>query len=61
MFIKDNKKIPPNIIWIAEDKAKDILNSFPEISRRIDDKGCTQIAFIDTQELKNKIKELEIS
>lgn len=61
MFIKDNKKLPSNVIWIPEDKAKDILNYFPEISRRINNKGYTQIAFIDSQELKDKMKELKIS
>lgn len=60
MFIKDNENLPPNIIWLKEDKAKIILNCFPEISRRIK-KGITEIAFIDNQELRDKIKELEVS
>lgn len=59
MFIKNNEKLPPNIIWIIEDKAKNILNCFPEISRRVNSKGFAEIAFIDSKELRDKIKEIE--
>ena len=60
MFIKNNENLPPNIIWLEEDKAKMILNCFPEISRRIN-KGITEIAFVDSKKLRDKIKELQIS
>lgn len=58
MFIKDNKNLPPNIIWIEEEKARKILNWFPEISRRIN-KDNTEIAFVDSKELRDKIEELK--
>jgi len=59
MFIKENENLPPNIIWLEEDKAKSVLNCFPEISRRIVN-GITEIAFIDNKKLRDKIKELKI-
>lgn len=61
MFIKDTENLPPNIIWLKEDNAKDILNCFPEISRRTNPKGYTEIAFIDNKKLRNKLKELKIN
>ena len=60
MFIKENENLPPNIIWLEENKAKMILNCFPEISRRIAN-GITEIAFVDSDKLRDKIKELKIS
>lgn len=59
MFIKDTENLPPNIMWIEENKAKNILNCFPEISRRVNSKGIIEIAFIDNKELRDKIKEFE--
>lgn len=60
MFIKENENLPPNIIWLEENKAKLILNCFPEISRRITN-GITEIAFVDSDKLRDKIKELKVS
>ena len=60
MFIKENENLPPNIIWLEENKAKLILNCFPEISRRITN-GITEIAFVDSDKLRDKIKELKNS
>lgn len=59
MFIRDNHNLPSNIIWVKEDTAKGILNCFPEISRRVNPKGNTEIGFIDCKELRDKIKEIE--
>lgn len=59
MFIKDNQSLPSNVIWVIKDKAKNILECFPEISRRVNSKGVTEIAFIDNKKIRDKIKELE--
>lgn len=58
MFIKNINDLPPNLCWIIEEKAKILLNYFPEISRRVNKKGYTEIAFVNTLNLRNKIKEL---
>ena len=58
MFIKNDNELPPNICWIIEEKAKILLKYFPEISRRINKNGYTEIAFANTLSLRNKIKEL---
>ena len=60
MFIKDSNNLPPNIIWFKVDKAKKLLNYFPEISRQLHSKGYTEIAFMDNKELRDKMKELKI-
>lgn len=59
MFIRNNNNLPPNLIWIKEEQAKNILNCFPEISRRVNSKGIIEIAFINNKELRDKIKEIE--
>lgn len=60
MFVKDNKNLPPNILWLEETKAKEILKFLPEISRRVNSKGNTEIGFIESKELRDKMKELKI-
>ncbi len=59
MFIRNNNNLPSNLIWLTENQAKNILNCFPEISRRVNSKGDTEIGFINSKELRDKLKELE--
>lgn len=58
MFIKESDNLQGNVIWLDEIKANYLLMFFPEISRRINNNGTIEIAFMDNTKVREKIKEL---